>query len=224
MSEAKTIGVILSGAGHLDGAELRESVLALLALDRAGATVRIFAPSGPLKEVDHITQEATGQERDVLVESARIARGDIQDLSEVQGTDVDGWVLPGGFGAAKNLSDFAEKGASATAHREVTRVVREALAASIPLGACCIAPALLAVVTKNSGPHLTLTIGDDEDTAKALRSMSATHQEAKVTEVVVDDKHRVVTTPAYMYGDAALKDVATGIEKMVDQVMKWTSD
>ncbi len=221
MGKSKTIGVILSGAGHLDGAELRESVLALLALDRGGATVRIFAPKGTLQEVDHLTGKATGQTRDVLTEAARVARGDIADLAEVQGTDVDGWVIPGGFGAAKNLSNFAEKGSNATAHREVTRVVREALAAHIPLGACCIAPALLAVVTKNSGPHLTLTVGEAGDVAKALGSMGATHQVAAVTDVVTDEKYRVVTTPAYMYDNPSLAEVSTGIEKMVAQVLDW---
>jgi len=220
MAEKKTLGVILAGAGYLDGAEIHEAVLCLLAIDRAGAVARIFAPDVELDEVDHLTGKPTGHKRSVLKEAARIARGKISDLSEVQGTDVDGWILPGGFGAAKNLSDFATKGAGATANKDVSRVIREALAAQLPVGACCIAPAVLAAVTKNSGPKLTLTIGNDVDTSRALTAMGAEHEDAAVTEVVVDDDHRVVTAPAYMY-DAAIADVATGIEKMVKQVVDW---
>jgi enhancing lycopene biosynthesis protein 2 len=221
MGDKKTIGVILSGAGYLDGAEIHESVLCLLALDEAGAEVRIFAPDAELDEVDHKSSEATGNKRNVLVEAARIARGKVADVSTVQGSEVDGWVLPGGYGAAKNLCDFAVKGSDAKAHPEVARVVREALAAHVPVGACCIAPALLAVITKSSGPHLKLTIGNDPDTAKALTSMGATHVDSPVDEAVVDADHKVVTAPAYMYGGAPIADVAKGIRKMVDQVIDW---
>jgi enhancing lycopene biosynthesis protein 2 len=220
MSDKKTIGVILSGAGYLDGAEIHEAVIALLALDEAGVDVRVFAPDVTLQEVDHITGEPTGAERNVLKESARIARGKIADVAGVNGSEVDGWVLPGGFGAAKNLCDFAEKGANATANKDVARVVREALAAHIPVGACCIAPALLAVITKSSGPHLTMTIGNDEGTASALRSMGAKHEDAAVEDIVIDAERQVVTAPAYMY-DAAIADVAKGIRKMVNQVVEW---
>jgi enhancing lycopene biosynthesis protein 2 len=221
MSTKKTIGVILSGAGYLDGAELSEAILSLLALDEAGVDVLVFAPDVELHEVHHLTGEATGHKRSVLAESARIARGKVADVATVKGTDVDGWVLPGGFGAAKNLCDFAEKGAAATAHKEVARVVREALAARMPVGACCIAPALLAVITKNSGPHLRLTIGNDEGTAKALRALGAEHVNCAVDEIALDADHKVVTTPAYMYDDARIADVAKGIRKVVEQVVAW---
>lgn len=221
MSGKKTIGVILSGCGFLDGAEIQEAVLALLALDEAGVDVRVFAPDVELSEVDHTSGEPTGSKRSVLKEASRISRGKIENVASVMGTDVDGWVLPGGYGAAKNLCDFAEKGASATAHREVARVVREALAAQLPVGACCIAPALLAVITKSSGPQLRLTIGDDEGTAKALRSLGAQHVDATVTDVVIDADHRVVTAPAYMYGEARISEVGAGIKKMVQQVVDW---
>lgn len=221
MSGDKTIGMILSGCGFLDGAEIHEAVFALLALDEAGVKVRVFAPDLELDEVDHLTGEGTGRKRKLLSEAARISRGKIEDVASVKGTDVDGWVLPGGFGAAKNLCDFAEKGASATAHKEVARVVREALAAQLPVGACCIAPALLAVITKSSGPQLKLTIGNDEGTAKALRSLGAQHIDAPVDDVVIDADHRVVTTPAYMYGDAPMRDINAGIQKMVAQVVAW---
>lgn len=221
MSGNKTIGVILSGCGFLDGAEIQEAVLALLALDEAGVDVRVFAPDVELSEVEHTSGQPTGHKRSVLREASRISRGKIENVANVMGTDVDGWVLPGGFGAAKNLCDFAEKGVSATAHRDVARVVREALAAQLPVGACCIAPALLAVITKSSGPQLRLTIGNDEGTAKALRSLGAQHVEATVTDIVIDADHRVVTAPAYMFGDARISEVGAGIKKMVQQVVEW---
>jgi enhancing lycopene biosynthesis protein 2 len=220
MAEAKTIGVILSGAGFLDGSEIQEAVLALLALDRVGAIVKIYAPDVRLVEIDHRTGHKTGAERNVLVEAARIARGQIADLAGIKGTDVDGWVLPGGYGAAKNLSDFASKGPSATVNKDVSRVLREALAAQIPVGACCIAPAVLAAAAKQASTRLRLTIGNDAETAKAIAAMGHTHVECAVDDIVIDAGAKVVTSPAYML-DAPIAGVAAGITKMVEQVVAW---
>ncbi len=218
-----TIGVILSGAGYLDGAEIQESVLVLLSLAQHGVTAKIFAPDITLKEVDHKSKAATGAERSVLKEAARIARSDIHDLASAKGTDVDGWILPGGFGAAKNLSDFASKGAQATVNKEVNRVVRDAFAARIPVGACCMAPVVLGLVAKGSSTKLRMTIGSDKDTAKALVSMGHTHIDTAVQDIVIDIDRKVVTTPAYMF-DAAIDDVAKGIDKMVKQVIDWSRE
>jgi enhancing lycopene biosynthesis protein 2 len=217
----KTVGVILSGSGYLDGSEIQEAVLCLLALDREGAVVRMFAPEGRVAEIDHLKGEPTGQDRSLRAEAARIGRGKVDDLARAKGTDVDAWVLPGGYGAAKNLSDFASKGSSAQAHKEVARVVREAFSAQIPVGACCIAPAVLAAVAKTANVKLRLTIGDDADTAKALQAMGAIHVAAPVDGLVVDEEHKVATTPAYMYGDAPLAKVNDGIAKMIAQVVAW---
>jgi enhancing lycopene biosynthesis protein 2 len=217
----KSIGVLLCGAGFLDGSEIQESVLALLALDQRGVRVRIFAPRLPFDEIDHLSGDGTGRTRDVLAEAARIGRGVVEDIATVNGTDVDGWVIPGGFGVAKSLCDFASKGDRATAHKDVARVVREALAAQLPVGACCIAPALLAVITKGSGRKLKLTIGDDVKTADAITSLGAHHHVCAVDEICVDGDHRVVTAPAFMFGDARISDVAKGIDKMVAQVVAW---
>lgn len=218
-----TIGVILSGAGYLDGAEIHESVLVLLSLAQHGSTAKIFAPNIMLKEVDHKSKVATGAERSVLKEAARIARSEIHDLAGANGTDVEGWILPGGWGAAKNLSDFAVKGATATVNKEVNRVIRAAFAARIPVGASCIAPVVLALIAKASSTKLKLTIGDDADTAKIVVSMGHTHVNRAVDEIVVDTDRRVVTTPAYML-DAGIDKVASGIDKMVKQVVDWSSE
>ena len=220
MGDKKTIGVILSGAGFLDGAEIQEAVLALLAIDEAGAVARIFAPDMKLAEIDHKSGKATGHERNVLVESARIARGKIEDLAAVRASDLDGWVLPGGYGAAKNLSDFAHKGAQASVNKDVGRVLREALAAHIPVGACCIAPAVVGAAAKQTSTHLRLTIGNDPDTAKQIAAMGHAHVECAVEDIVIDADRKVVTAPAYML-DASIAAVAKGIAKMVRQVIAW---
>lgn len=219
-----TIGVILSGAGYLDGAEIAESVFVLSALAAHEVSVSIYAPNITLAEVDHLTQAPTGAQRNVLVEAARIARSKVSDLARASGTAHEGWILPGGFGAAKNLSDFATRGASATVNKEVNRVIREAFAARIPVGACCIAPAVLGLIGKASSTKLRLTIGDDKETARVLTSMGHIHVDAAVDEAVVDKDRKVVTAPAFMYGDAPWHLVRAGIDKMVDQVVSWSGE
>jgi enhancing lycopene biosynthesis protein 2 len=149
----------------------------------------------------------------VLVEAARIARGHIRDLAEVKAAQLDALVMPGGFGAAKNLCDFASKGASATPHPEAARLLREMHAAGKPIGAICIAPALVASVLGRSAAPL-LTVGEDGEAAAAITKMGAKHRPCPVTGCVVDEKNRIVTTPAYM-SDARIADVATGIDELV---------
>lgn len=219
-----SIGVILSGCGYLDGTEIHEAVLVLLALSRLGSTVKIYAPDSALAEVDHLKMTPTGGERRVLVEAARIARSEVIDLAKAMGTDNEGWILPGGNGAAKNLCDFASKGAAGSVNREVNRVIREAFAARIPIGACCIAPTVLALIGKASSTKLKLTIGNDKEIARVLNGMGHNHVDAAVTDAVIDAERKVVTTPAYMYDDASLIDVQTGIDKMVAQVVTWSRD
>lgn len=212
------VGVVLSGCGFLDGSEIHEAVLTLLALDELGAEAVCMAPRGPMRHVvDHATQTPVAGSRDMLVESARIARGRIRDLATVRAADVDALVLPGGFGAAKNLCDFAEKGAQATAHPEVARLLREVHAAKKPIGGICIAPAVLAAVLGREF-HPLLTIGDDAGTAQALVAMGARHQDCAVTSCVVDRERRIVTAPAYMYS-ARIGEVAQGIRSACREVV-----
>jgi len=221
---ATSIGVILSGCGHLDGSEIQEAVFILLALSREGAAVQVYAPDVGLAEIDHLKRTATGAERRVIAEAARIARGQVLDLATAKGTEHDGWILPGGLGAVKNLSDFASKGASGSVNREVNRVIREAFAARLPVGACCIAPAVLALIGKASSTKLKLTLGTDRELARVLSGMGHTHVDAGVTDVVVDADRKVATTPAYMVDHAAMHDVQAGIDKMVHQVVAWSRE
>jgi enhancing lycopene biosynthesis protein 2 len=213
------VGVVLSGCGFKDGAEIHESVLTLLALDRAGAEIACFAPDIPqAKVVDHLTGKTTRETRNVLVESARIARGAITDVKKADPDALDALILPGGFGAATNLCNFAEKGPEATVNADVAALVRAVHAAGKPIGAICIAPALIArVLGKDGAP--TLTIGSDAGTAGAIEACGARHRTCPVDDFVVDQEQRIVTTPAYMLGPT-IKHVAEGIERCVEAVLE----
>ena len=215
------IGVLLSGCGVFDGSEIHEAVLTLLALDRAGAEMVCMAPDADqLHVINHVTQEVTGETRNVLVESARIARGEIRNLKDVRAEDLDGLIIPGGFGAAKNLSDFAVKGPEASVHPEVQRLLKEIADAGKPIGAICIAPATLTKALSERRPEVT--IGTDTGTAAAIESMGGVHRICTVDQIHVDERNRLVTTPAYMLGPG-IKDVAEGIEKLVDKVIDLAS-
>jgi len=214
----KKIGVLLSGCGFLDGAEIHESVATLWAIDKAGAQALCMAPDGLFDEVSHLTKENTGKKRNILEESARIARGDIRDLAQVKADEIDALILPGGYGAAKNLSDFAFKTQDAKAHAEVDRLVREVSEAGKPIGAICIAPATIAAILgKSLSP--TLTIGKDAGTAGALEKLGAKHQNCAVRDVIVDEKNKIVSTPAYMLAQR-ITEAFEGIEKLVKQVIQ----
>ncbi|MGE0083260.1 MAG: isoprenoid biosynthesis glyoxalase ElbB [Desulfococcaceae bacterium] len=213
---SKKVGVLLSGCGVFDGAEIHESVLALLFLDRAGAEVICMAPDMEHQVVNHLTGEATKEKRNVLMESARIARGKIRNLKDVRAADMDALILPGGFGAAKNLSDFAVKGPEATVHPEVARILKEMTDAGKPVGAICIAPATVAKALSSKKPEVT--IGTDAGTAAGIEKTGAKHFNCAVDQIHTDQKNRIVTTPAYMLGPG-IKDIAAGIEKLVNQVL-----
>ncbi|MCA8935239.1 MAG: isoprenoid biosynthesis glyoxalase ElbB [Planctomycetes bacterium] len=211
------VGVILSGCGFKDGAEIHESVCTLLALDRIGVDVICCAPNIEQSVViNHLTGETVAEKRNVLVESARIARGEIKDIKDVNAGDLDALVMPGGFGAALNLSDFASKGAEATVNEDVARLVREVHKAGKPICAICIAPGVVAKVLGDE--HPTLTIGNDEGTAEAIENCGAKHETCAVRDFVVDTERKIVSTPAYMLGPS-VAHVAEGIEKAVRETV-----
>ncbi len=211
------VAVVLSGCGYLDGAEIHESVVTLLALDRAGAEVQCLAPDTPQRDVvDHRTGQAVeGESRNVLAESSRIARGEIRDVADARAEEFDAVIVPGGFGAAKNLSSFAVEGPECTVDPGVERLLRDAHAAGKPIGMICIAPAIAARLF----PGVDLTIGADPDTAGALETMGAHHKACAVESFVCGERARVVSCPAYMLGPG-IKDVAAGIEKLVGEVLR----
>ena len=211
------IGVLLSGCGVYDGSEIHEAVITLLALDRAGAQAVCMAPDVDQRDVvNHITVEPMNEKRNVLVESARIARGEIRNLKDVSAGDLDGLIIPGGFGAAKNLSDFAVAGPKAEVNPEVGRLLDEMVNAGKPVGAICIAPATLTRALGDRRPEVT--IGSDAGTASAIEAMGGTHKVCTVDMIHLDAANKIVSTPAYMLGPG-IKDVAQGIEKLVAKVL-----
>jgi len=217
------VGVVLSGCGVYDGSEIQEAVLTLLALDRLGATVVCLAPN---IEQDHVINHRTGkmaeEVRNVLDESARIARGKVQDVAKAKAGDFDALVLPGGFGAAKNLSNFATAGSKARVEPNVGRLLREMHKARKPIAALCISPAVVAAALRDERTGTKLTIGSDEATAKAIVEMGSKHVVCPVDEMRVDEEQRIVSSPAYMY-EARIGEVATGIEKAMKELVRLAS-
>ncbi len=212
----KKVGVILSGAGVYDGAEIHEAVITLLAIARSGAEAVCFAPDKWQSDVvNHLTGDVMTESRNVLVEAARIARGNIRPLAQLSVNDLDALIVPGGFGAAKNLSNFASQGSACVVDDTLKQRVLEMYQAGKPLGFMCIAPALL---PKIFDFPLRLTIGTDVDIAEVLEEMGAEHVPCPVDDIVVDEENKVVTTPAYMLAED-IAQAAVGIEKLVTRIL-----
>lgn len=214
------VGVVLSGSGVRDGSEIHESVLTLLALAQAGAEAICMAPNtDQLHVINHLTGEETKEKRNVLVESARIARGKIRDIKEIKEKNVDALIFPGGYGAVKNLCTFAIDGTNCKVHPEVARLVQEVYKAGKPIGAICIAPALMAKILEGAG--VELTIGNERGTVQALEKLGSKHHDCGVGEIWIDSKHKIVTTPAYMLA-RNVAEAWQGIEKLVKGVLNLT--
>lgn len=217
----KKVAVILSGCGVYDGAEIHESVITLLRLDQRGAQVQCFAPSiAQMHVINHLTGEEMPESRNVLVESARIARGEVKDIREANAEDFDALIVPGGFGAAKNLSNFAVEGTNCSVNPDVLALAEAFADACKPVGLICISPALAA---KIYGPGVVCTIGNDAGTAAAVEKMGGKHEECDVHDIVEDTQRKLVTTPAYMVAKS-ISEAAGGIYKLVDRVLELTHE
>jgi enhancing lycopene biosynthesis protein 2 len=213
------VGVVLSGCGVNDGAEIHESVITMLALDRAGADIVFMAPNiDQLHVINHYTGSEMDESRNVLMESARIARGKIRDMAEVHASDVDALIFPGGFGVAKNLCDYAMAGTDCSVNPDVKRLATDVHKAEKPIGIICIAPAMFAKIMQGTGDSVEMTIGTDEQTSSDINSMGSNHITCSVEDIVIDKKNKVVSTPAYML-DQRISEVAEGIEKLVKEVL-----
>lgn len=214
------VGVVLSGCGVMDGSEIHESVLTLLALSKADAQAICMAPNvDQLHVINHLTGEETKEKRNSLVEAARIARGKVRDIKDVKEKEIDALIFPGGFGAAKNLCTYAVDGTNCKVHPEVARLVKEVHKAGKPIGAICIAPALMAKIFEGAG--IELTIGSDKETAQAIEKLGQKHKVCGVHEIWIDSSHRIVTTPAYMLA-RSVAEAWQGIEKLVREVLELT--
>ena len=212
------VAVVLSGCGVKDGSEIHEATLTLLHLAQAGAEYKCFAPNRPLPEtINHISGQSGGYERNMLLESARIARGEIEPLENLDVASFDAVIFPGGLGAAKNLSTWFSKGPEGEVLPEVEAVIRSFRKAGKPQGFICIAPNLAALVLGKEG--VRLTIGRDPGTAQAIERTGAKHVECEVGEIEIDRNLKIVSTPAYMLGPT-IADVNEGIGKLVLAVLE----
>ena len=215
----KNIGVVLSGCGVQDGSEIHEATLTLLFLDKAGVRITYFAPKiEQYHTIDHSTGQIQEKEnRQVFVESARIARGEITDLAQASPESLDGIIFPGGFGAVKNLCNFAFEEENCQVNEDVRKVVQVMHASKKPQGFICIAPVIAARVLGSLHPRLT--IGHDKSTAQLLEKMGARHINSRVDEIIYDVDNRIVSTAAYMLGPTISK-ISVGIEKLVQKIVE----
>ncbi len=216
MNKQKRFAVILSGCGVFDGAEIHEATLTLLAIAKAGGSYECFAPDKEQTQViNHLTGKLMNEERNVLVESARITRGKIKPLNLYEPEKFDAVILPGGFGVAKNLCTLAFEGSDCTVDPEVELAIIASVEASIPIGAMCITPALIAKVL----PGAEVTIGNDTETAKTIVKMGGIHHITDHEEVIIDKKYKLVTSPCYML-DAHILQIAEGTQNIVNELIK----
>ena len=212
----KKIAVVLAGNGVFDGAEIHEATLTLLSIANNNAEYQCFAPDiNQAHVINHITGEEMPETRNVLIEAARIARGNIKPLTDYKAADYDAIIFPGGFGVAKNLCTFAFDGADCTVNPEVETAIRNTVVADKPIGALCISPALIAKVLGD----VEVTIGEDAGTADAIKTLGATHIKTTHGEIVIDEKYKVITTPCYML-DATITQIAEGAENAVKKLLE----
>jgi len=224
MTQTPKVAVLLAGCGHLDGAEIREAVLTLLALDQHGATFQCVAPNANQYHViNHATGKvAVGQTRNILEEASRIARvGQCLDLAQAVPDEFDALLIPGGFGVAKNHCNFAFDGPNASVRQDVATFVQAFFNAKKPIGAICISPALVALLLAKAGVSGKLTLGSDDGVKPAMDILKQEHVSVpSAREAVIDKELKLVTTAAYMFDDARLADVFVGIERCVTEVLK----
>lgn len=208
----KRVAMILSGCGVNDGSEMTEAAGLIIALSQAGYAIRFYAPDRAQHDViDHAAARPMQDTRNILVESARIARGQIEPLSALSTAHADAVVLPGGFGVAKNLSNFAARGQDARLAPDVAEALAPFLAAGKPLVALCAAPLVLGLLARDAGIEgARLTFGHEAEGTELIQAIEAwgqKHVEMPVDEACIDSRHHLVSVPAYMYGAATPAEV-----------------
>ncbi len=213
----RKVAVLLTGCGYKDGSAITEAVSSLIALSSHECEYQIFAPNLDIESTNHLNDSSDGP-RNTLTESSRIARGQITDLKELNPTDFEALLIPGGFGAALHLCDWAKKGSKCDVDPLVKKLITEFHESSRPIGAICIAPALIARVLGHTG--LSVTIGDDPDTAAEIEKTGAEHIDCPVDDYITDRANKVITTPAYMYADATPAQVFKGISGLVAELFE----
>ena len=220
MKKNPRFAIVLSGCGRADGSEIHETTCAMLSIDCLGCTYQCFAPSiNQAMVVNHVTNEMMDEKRNVLIESARLARGNILPLKDYRPEDFDAIIFPGGLGAVTNWCDFKISGVNCDVDASVRKTILDSFQKGVVIGAMCIAPVVIAKVLGDKGVHVT--IGNDENVANAIRRTGAVPEESGVTEVCIDEIRKVVTTPAYMLA-SSIKEVCEGADNMIKAIIKLT--
>ena len=216
----KNIGVVLSGCGAQDGSEIHEAVITLLALDRVGVNAKIMAPDmDQFHVINHLSGKIMDSDRNTLVESSRIARGNIVPIDTVKGKDIDAIIFPGGTGMAKNIFDYILVGIEFTVVPEVERIIIDLLKLGKPIGAICIAPVMIAKILQNMGKNGTITVGFNQQFKKDVEAMGVNTEQVGAGDIVVDNINKIVSTPAYVEGKS-IGEIAVGITKLVDKLLE----
>lgn len=222
------IAVLLSGCGVYDGAEIHESVLTLLALDEQGVSYQVFAPNkNQFHVINHLTGEEMPESRNVLVESARIARGDAKDIKEYQAEDFDGLAIPGGFGAAKNLNQWAISGPEGSIDEDVKQAILDTVKANKPIAALCMGPTVVAKALEGTEYHAQLTVGSTEEASPyeiagisaGMEKIGAKAVMKTIREISVDNQLKIVTAPCYMM-EARISEVKKNIDQAIEELLK----
>lgn len=218
------IGVLLSGCGVYDGAEIQEAVLTLLAIDEIDAeAVCISINKNQHHVINHLNGEEMDENRNMLVESARIARGNIKDISEVDPADIDALIIPGGFGSAKNFTTWAFNGPDGEILPEVKLLLVNLMNIAKPIAALCVSPVVLAKALEGSDYHPNVTIGSNTELspydinafAQGLEATGMQTEFKSVKEILVDEKNKIVTAPCYMM-EASIVEIRKNIRSAVE--------
>ncbi len=224
--EKKKIGVLLSGCGVYDGAEIQEAVLTLLEIDQMGAeAVCIALNENQFHTINHLTGETMPEDRNMLVEAARIARGNIQDISSIIPADLDALVLPGGFGNAKNFTNWAFEGATGSIHPKIKLLIVNMVNIGKPIVALCVSPIVVAKALEDSNLHPILTIGSSEqaspysieDFSKGLKQTGASTNMKTTHEIEFDANLNIISAPCYMQ-EVSIKTIHENIQLAFEQL------
>lgn len=222
------IGVLLSGCGVYDGAEIHESVLALLAIEEVGAeAVCLAVNQNQHHVVNHLTGEEMPESRNMMVEAARIARGAVKDITNYDVSQLDALVIPGGFGSAKNFSTWAFDGPNGTILPEIKGLIQQFIANKKPIAALCVSPVVLALAIGDLGLHPTMTLGSNlEKSPYDIQAFSAGMEQKGVQaemktirQVSVDEKLKIVSAPCYMM-EASVLEIRNNISQALQALIK----
>jgi enhancing lycopene biosynthesis protein 2 len=222
------IGVLLSGCGVYDGAEIQETVFALLAIEELGAeAICLSVNKNQHHVVNHLTGEEMPESRNMLVEAARIARGAVHDISTFDNTQIDALVIPGGFGSAKNFTTWAFEGPNGSILPEIKELIQQCISDKKPIAALCVSPVIVGLALNQSDLQATMTLGTDKEKSpyeinafSSGLSQTGVQVEMKtIREIALDEKLKIVSAPCYMM-DASIVEIRTNIQQAMQALIQ----